>query len=207
MSLARSGEVGWGYRLVVRGLPGGEGPAGGVPYAWSVIINDALPGEYPVVGQLRVAAYQALGLLPESNPYIETLRTFGFDDGCSVLVARDPAGGDILGTITLEPFGQASELARDKTEADVRAFAVSPAAQGHGIGRELLLAVIERASKHGFTRLRLCTQPAMKAAQRLYAVVGFSRTPELDFTLAHGVTLRAYALPVPNRGQDGNQPG
>jgi hypothetical protein len=46
------------------------------------------------------------------------------------------------------------------------------------------------------TLLRLCTQPAMNAAQALYASSGFTRTPELDFEPAPGVTLRAYSLPL-----------
>ena len=114
----------------------------------------------------------------------------------SVLVACDEADGGILGTITVEPFGPHSELARDETEADVRAFAVAPGAQGHGVGRKLLAAAIECAAERGVVLLRLCTQPAMQAAQALYATAGFTRTPELDFEPAPGVALRAYSLPV-----------
>jgi ribosomal protein S18 acetylase RimI-like enzyme len=181
---------------------------------YQVIIRDARPDEYAAVGELRVTAYQALGLLPEGSGYAATLRRFGLggdagDSGdCVVLVAADePAdepisqtggetGGGILGTITLEPFGAASELARDETEADIRAFAVDPRAQGRGVGRELLLAVIDRAGKHGVRRLRLCTRPAMRAAQHLYAASGFTRTPDLDFEPMPGVPLHAYELGV-----------
>ena len=161
-----------------------------------VIIRDARADEYPLVGELRVAAYRALGLLPEGSGYTETLRGFGFDSECAVLVACDEADGGILGTITVELFGPHSELARDKTEADVRAFAVAPGAQGRGVGRQLLAAAIACAAQRGVLQLRLCTQPAMKAAQALYAAAGFTRTPELDFEPAPGVTLCAYSLPV-----------
>jgi ribosomal protein S18 acetylase RimI-like enzyme len=162
-----------------------------------VIIRDVRPDEHAAVGELRVAAYQALGLLPEGSGYADTLRGLGFGGDCAVLVAADQTGSGILGTITLEPFEPASELAKDDTEADVRAFAVAPQAQGLGVGRALLLAVIERADKRGARRLRLCTQPAMKAAQHLYASIGFSRTPELDFEPVPGLTLRAYELALP----------
>jgi len=158
-----------------------------------VLIREALPDEYPAVGVLRVTAYRALGLLPEGSSYAETLRGFGFDD-CVVLVALDEADSGILGTITLEPFGPSSELARDETEADLRAFAVAPVAQGRGVGRQLLLAAIDYAAKRGLRRLRLCTQPPMKAAQRLYVKAGFSRTPELDFEPSPEVPLHAYEL-------------
>ena len=166
-------------------------------YGASVMIREARPGEYAAVGELRVSAYQALGLLPEGSGYAGTLRKLGFDDDCVVLVALDEADGGLLGTIMLEPFGPHSELARDETEADVRAFAVSPAAQGRGAGRELLAAAIECAAKRGLRQLRLCTRPPMKAAQHLYAQAGFARTPELDFEPLPGIDLCAYALPLP----------
>jgi ribosomal protein S18 acetylase RimI-like enzyme len=162
-----------------------------------VTTRQARPDQYAAVGELRVAAYQALGLLPEGSGYAETLRGFGFDGDCVVLIAADEAGNGMLGTITLEPFGPASELARDDREADIRAFAVAPQGQGQGVGRKLLLAVIECAQERGVRRLRLCTRPAMRAAQHLYETTGFSRTPDLDFEPVPGVALRAYELPLP----------
>lgn len=161
------------------------------------MIREALPGEYAAVGELRVSAYQALGLLPEGSGYAETLRRLGFGDGSVVLVALDEVGGGLLGTIMLELFGPHSELAKDETEADVRAFAVSPAAQGRGAGRELLAATISCAAKRGLRQLRLCTRPPMKAAQHLYAQAGFTRTPDLDFEPMPGIPLRAYVMPLP----------
>jgi ribosomal protein S18 acetylase RimI-like enzyme len=113
------------------------------------------------------------------------------------LVATDDAGTAILGTITLEPFSPAGELARDETEADIRAFAVAPAGQGQGVGRGLLRAVIDAAGQRGLHVLRLCTQPAMLAAQYLYETTGFTRTPDLDWSPMPGITLKAYQLPLP----------
>lgn len=164
-----------------------------------VIIRDVRPDEYAAVGELRVAAYRALGLLPDGSPYAQRLRGLGFDGDrgeCAVLVAADEAANQILGTVMLEPFEPGSELAKDYTEADVRAFAVSPQAQGQGVGRMLLVAVIERAEKRGLRRLRLCTLPAMRAAQHLYTAAGFSRTPDLDWEPRPGVVLRAYERPL-----------
>jgi ribosomal protein S18 acetylase RimI-like enzyme len=165
-----------------------------------VVIRDARPDEHAAVGELRVTAYRALGLLAEGSEYAETLRTLGFGGDHEVLVAVDEAGHGILGTIALEPFDPASELAKDDTEADIRAFAVAPDTQGQGIGRQLLLAVIERAEKRGVRRLRLCTRPEMRAAQHLYEMTGFSRTPELDFTPVPGISLQAYELALPSGG-------
>ncbi|MGC2006184.1 GNAT family N-acetyltransferase, partial [Trebonia sp.] len=112
-----------------------------------MIIRDARPDEHAAVGELRVTAYRALGLLPAGSGYAEPLRALGFRGGDEVLVAADEAGNGILGTVTLEAFVPANELAKDDTEADIRAFAVIPSAQGHGVGRKLLAAVIERAEQ------------------------------------------------------------
>ena len=148
-----------------------------------------------MIGELRVASYRAVGLLPEGSRYTETLRGFGFGAGCLVLVAADEdSSGGIVGTIALELFGPGSELARDDTEADVRAFAVARQAQGQGVGRMLLSAVTGCARERGVRRLRLCTSQVMVAAQHLYATAGFSRTPEFDFEPAPGVILSAYEL-------------
>jgi ribosomal protein S18 acetylase RimI-like enzyme len=160
------------------------------------MIREARPDEHALVGELRVAAYRAGGLLSESTGYADTLRGFGFGGGCMVLVAEDTCGR-LVGTVTLEPFGPGSELARDETEADIRAFAVDARAQGQGVGRELLRAVTEHAARGGVRRLRLCTRPAMEAAQHLYSAAGFTRTPDLDFEPAPGVALRAYELGLP----------
>jgi ribosomal protein S18 acetylase RimI-like enzyme len=162
-----------------------------------VIIREARPDEYPAIGDLRVTAYRALGLLPEGSEYADTLRGFGFGTDCAVLVATDETDAGLLGTITLEPFEPSSELARDETEADIRAFAVAPQGQGRGVGRSLLLAVIEHADKRGLRRLRLCTNLVMQAAQHLYETTGFSRTPDLDWSPVPGLTLRAYELALP----------
>src|SRR6267378_7261320 len=91
-------------------------PVGSVHH---VIIRDARPDEHAAVGELRVSAYRALGLLAEGSGYADTLRGFGFGGDAMVLVAVDETDDSILGTITLEPFDPSSELAKDDTEADV----------------------------------------------------------------------------------------
>jgi len=157
-----------------------------------VVVRDAQPGELPEVGALRVAAYRAHGFLPPASVYAGALRDLGADGDGDVLVAVDES--QILGTIMLERWRPSSELACQPDEADIRALAVAPAAQGRGVGRILLRAVIDRAAARRVRHLFLSTQPAMAAAQHLYAAAGFTRIPDRDWSPVPGVTLLAYGL-------------
>ena len=160
-------------------------------------VREALPDEMAAVGELRVAAYRALGLLQEGDPYTDSLRALGADGRGEVLVAVE--GERVLGTILLVPWSASSEVARGPDEAEVRAFAVAPDAQGRGVGRALVRAVVALASERGLARMVLSTQPAMLAAQALYRAHGFSRTPERDWSPVPGVDLLTYALALPER--------
>lgn len=107
------------------------------------------------------------------------------------------SGAKLLGTVMYEPWHSGSEVARSADEAEVRAFAVAPWAQGRGIGRALMRTVIDQVAASGAARLVLSTQPAMTAAQNLYRSLGFTRVPELDWSPAGDLTLLAFALPLP----------
>lgn len=160
-----------------------------------MIVREAHPHELPAAGALRVQAYEDQDLLAAAPGYAATLRGLGADGAGTVLVAVDDAGG-LLGTVMLEPWLPRSEVARTRDEAEIRALAVAPDAQGRGVGRALLRTVLDRAAASGATRLLLSTQPAMTTAQRLYASEGFARVPERDWSPFPGVTLMAYARPL-----------
>lgn len=161
-----------------------------------------LPEEAEAVGELRVGAYRAQGLLAPDSGYADSLRALGFGGRGTVLVAsgENPGGAGaglgLLGTVMYEPWHPGCEVARSPDEAEVRAFAVAPWAQGRGTGRALMRAVIDRVAASGAARLVLSTQPAMKAAQHLYVSLGFTRAPERDWAPVPGVTLLAFALPL-----------
>jgi ribosomal protein S18 acetylase RimI-like enzyme len=137
------------------------------------MIREALAGEMDAVGALRVAAYEAQSLLKANPPYAATLAALGADGHGTVLVAED--GGHLLGTVMLDPWHDDSEIARGPQEAEVRALAVAPQAQGRGVGRALMLAVIDLARVAGARRVLLLTRPVMTAAQALYGSLGFER--------------------------------
>ncbi|MGH3166973.1 MAG: GNAT family N-acetyltransferase [Trebonia sp.] len=180
-----------------------------------MIVREMLPGEAEAVGALRVDAYSGGGFLSAGTGYADTLRALGFGGGGSggpdrsggsghatVFVAAEGApdgnggAGELLGTVMLEAWHAASEVSQGPDEAEVRAFAVAPRAQGRGVGRALMLAVIDAAAASGARRLLLSTRPEMRAAQHLYHSLGFVRAPELDWAPVAGVSLLGFILPL-----------
>jgi hypothetical protein len=76
-------------------------------------------------------------------------------------------------------------------------LAVAGSVRRRGIGRELVGECIRRARAAGDTALVLSTMPAMQAAGRLYARLGFIPDPSRDWEPTAGVALRAYRLSLP----------
>ncbi|MDS1268886.1 GNAT family N-acetyltransferase [Lipingzhangella sp. LS1_29] len=159
-----------------------------------MLVRCARPHELPAAGDLRVTTYVGQGLVDPDSPYIPTLRSLGEDGEGQVLVAVDE--DDILGTATLMGYRPDSEVARTPDEVELRALAVSPRAQGHGIGRLLLEAVLRRAEAAAARAIVLSTQSNMVTAQRMYQKAGFVRAPERDWTPGRGIQLLAYRLPL-----------
>jgi GNAT superfamily N-acetyltransferase len=87
--------------------------------------------------------------------------------------------GRVLGTAALIVHGSdAFELAK---------MAVTPAAQGRGIGRLLMNRAIDYARGLGKRELMLITNSALTPALTLYRSVGFERLPDLkDKRFARG---------------------
>jgi ribosomal protein S18 acetylase RimI-like enzyme len=158
-----------------------------------VVIREARPEEYAVIGELTVTAYASTGEIVEDYAD-ELLDVAKRAREVPVLAAVDDQTGQLLGTATYVPgpgpfhegdFGQA---------ASMRMLAVAPEAQGRGIGRALVEACIDRARTEGRPGLALHTRPVMTAAQRLYESLGFRRVPELDWAFDPGEWLWAYRL-------------
>jgi ribosomal protein S18 acetylase RimI-like enzyme len=101
----------------------------------------------------------------------------------------------LLGGVTLAFHGSPMAQLAGPGEAEIRMLAVDPAAQGRGVGSALAAACVERArAEPGMKRVVLCSQEAMTTAHRVYARLGFERTPELDWYPLPDVRLWAFRL-------------
>lgn len=157
------------------------------------------------VGEVRVAAYRAGRHLAPGDRYEPRLRSLGADGTGDVLVAIEPTepwrerGGvsqeysGVLGTVMLQTWPVTGEVVQGPFEAEIRALAVRPGAQGLGVGAALLKAVIERARERSIRHLVLLTQRDMVTAQGMYERAGFVRLPDRDRPeyqlLAYGLRL------------------
>ena len=157
-------------------------------------IREARPEEYEALGEIGVLAYSALedesdvGYLPEVRNVVRRARAV------PVLAAVEP-DGTLLGSVTYVPGPDSryAELEREG-EAGFRMLAVAPWAQGRGVGRALVEAVLERARADGRSGVAIYTRPSMGAAHRLYRSVGFERDPTRDWEFARGEWLWAFRL-------------
>lgn len=159
----------------------------------TVEIRPAAPAEFPAVGDLCVAAYRPF--VAGAGSYVEVLRDVARRaSAAEVLVAAAPER--ILGTVTYVPEGGPLGEIAAPGEAEFRMLAVDPAAQGRGVGTALLRRVVAESRRRGKAGVVCSSQPAMRAAHRIYARVGFRRAPERDWSPLPGVDLIAFALPL-----------
>lgn len=179
-----------------------------------IVVRIAEPGDYPAIARLTVAAYQADGQLTgeAGRHYTKVLADVPARAGAGdllVAVGRgdrwgipdatgDPTGpasrtdtervlGSVLFVLPDTPY---AELSRPG-EAEFRMLAVDPTAQGHGVGRALVRACLDRACQRGARAVVICTRSFSLPAQRLYAKLGFVREPERDWSPLPGVELLA----------------
>ncbi|MGC0329608.1 ribosomal protein S18 acetylase RimI-like enzyme [Streptomyces sp. SAI-170] len=163
-----------------------------------IVIREAQPTEYDEIGEITAQAYLQDDLLTfgESDWYLGELKNVAKRaTAAEVLAATD--GDRLLGTVTFVPApGPMADLA-GPGEAEIRMLAVAHAARGRGVGEALVGACLDRArATPGCTAIVLSTQPAMRAAHRIYERLGFVRAPHRDWQPIPGsdFTLLTYEL-------------
>jgi ribosomal protein S18 acetylase RimI-like enzyme len=156
-------------------------------------IRPAEPAEFPEVADLCVAAYAPF--LAGNGHYVDVLRDVARRAAeAELLVAVEPGGGEVLGTVTFVPDGGALGEIAGPGEAEFRMLAVGPAAQGRGVGTALLRRVLEDSRHAGKLGVVCSSQPVMRAAHKIYERVGFERVPERDWSPVPGVELLSFAI-------------
>jgi ribosomal protein S18 acetylase RimI-like enzyme len=135
------------------------------------------------LGEIVVAAYDAVGALEGDDDYVPELRDVARRVREAVVFAAfDEPSGVPLGCITYVPGPDNAwaEHLRDG-EASIRMLAVDPPAQGRGVGTALVAACLARARADGRRAVFLHSLPVMTGAQRIYERLGFRRVPERDW--------------------------
>ena len=144
-------------------------------------VRPARRPELAAIGELTVAAYSEW-LQGERDPYADRLRNTEARYGqADLLVAVDEDDHTLLGTVTLCPAGSAWREIAIADEGELRMLATAPQARGRGIGAALTDFCLDRLREVGAPAVVLSTLPQMAGAQRLYARLGFDRTPERDW--------------------------
>jgi GNAT superfamily N-acetyltransferase len=162
--------------------------------ATTVDVSPVVPSEYARLSEITVAAYRAVGPMPET--YVAELADVAgraVAPGAVVLAAR--MGGAVVGGVTLvvDPGSDLAELLEPEM-GGMRMLAVDPAAQGAGAGRALVDGCIELCRQHGLRWLSLHTHVVFARARGLYERMGFVRTPERDLQIGADLHLLSYML-------------
>jgi ribosomal protein S18 acetylase RimI-like enzyme len=161
-----------------------------------ITIREALPAELAAAGELTAAVYQDESLAEDT--YLPRLRDAAARhaaDGAWQLIALDEAGQLVGAAVYTVAGSEFADIAAG-AEAEIRMLATAGSARGRGIGEALVLDCVRRAGEQKRPALVLSTKPEMTAAQRLYARLGFSRTPERDWEYRPGKGLLTFRLAV-----------
>ena len=97
------------------------------------------------------------------------------------------SGGDAVGCVGVRKLAEPGVC-------EMKRLHVAPDARGAGIGRALVVAAIEAATRAGYAAMRLDTLPTMAAAAALYRRLGFETTPAYYDTPVAGTLFMRKAL-------------
>jgi len=171
---------------------------GPMPGPLPFVVREAEGDEVVRAGEVVAAAYLADGLASER--YAARLRASRERAQAGRLVVAVAADARVVGTVTYARAGSPlAELCQADPDggAELRMLGVLPQARGRGVADALVRWCVTRARADGARRLLLSTQVEMRAAQRLYGRLGFTRRPDLDWTPEPGVQLLGLQLELP----------
>jgi ribosomal protein S18 acetylase RimI-like enzyme len=115
-----------------------------------------------------------------------------------VLVAD--RGGELVGAVAyLVPREREWKWIPDDW-AGIRVLAVPPRHRGHGIGRLLTAACVERAREQGAAGIGLMTTEMMAVAKEMYERMGFEQMKE--YQTDYPVRFWSYGMGLGDGGRD-----
>jgi ribosomal protein S18 acetylase RimI-like enzyme len=79
------------------------------------------------------------------------------------------SGSELAGCVAMQPI--------DSEICEMKRLYVRPQFQGQGIGKSLVLRLIDKSKSAAYKKMRLDTVPSMKAALGLYGSLGFYKIP------------------------------
>ena len=82
----------------------------------------------------------------------------------------------------------------DDEVCEMKRLYVRPAHRGSGLGRRLILAIIEQAREIGYVKMRLDTMPRMNSDQDLYESFGFRDIPAYRYNPEPGARFLELTL-------------
>ena len=159
-------------------------------------VRRATAADHEAVGEATLAAYAPFTEGEPHAAYRARLRDAAARDREAELWVAVDQGADgvetVLGSVTLCPEGSPWREVAQPGEGEFRMLAVSPAAQGHGVGAALVEHALSSFAERGCTAVVLCSLTQMRAAHRLYERLGFTRVPERDWQPGPGIDLVAF---------------
>jgi ribosomal protein S18 acetylase RimI-like enzyme len=174
--------VEWDYRkvLVKRRKPGAGAPS-------IVSYGVATAAEVPLMRELFREYAASIGIDLSFQDFNTEL------DGLPGKYA-EPDGVMILARKRGEPCGCVALRKIDSRTCEMKRLYVRSSARGLGIGRALVVRIIEEARARGYTSMRLDTLPAMKSAVGLYKSFGFQEIAPYTFNPIAGTLFLEKVL-------------
>lgn len=105
-----------------------------------------------------------------------------------------PRGGLFLAWQADTVVGCAGFREVNEVTCEMKRVYVSPVARGQNIGRRLVERVLDEVRAVGYTRICLDVLPEFKAAQQLYASLGFVAAPPVTFNPVPGTQFLGLDL-------------